>query len=106
MIATSIWVCVDYGFNAFELKVVFAILMVLMALAMVSNIHYRSFKDFELRDKIPFVGLIVAVLIIAIVYFDPPVAFLTIGSIYMLSGVIAYLLRRSDKQGQQDAQDL
>ncbi len=96
MIATSIWVCVDYGFSALELKVVFAILMILMALAMVSNIRYRSFKDFELRDKIPFVGLIVTVLIIAIVYLDPPVAFLTIGSAYMLSGVIAYLLQRGD----------
>ena len=47
MIATSIWVCVDYGFEPLELKLVFAILMGLMALAMVCNIKYRSFKDFE-----------------------------------------------------------
>lgn len=97
MIATTIWVCVDYGFDPLELKLVLAILMGLMALAMVCNIQYRSFKDFELRDKIPFVGLIIAVLIFAIVYLDPPVAFLVIGSAYMLSGVVGYLLKRSTK---------
>lgn len=95
MIVTSIWVCVDYGFSAENLSVVFATLMILMALAMVSNIRYRSFKDFEFRDKMPFVGLIVLVIVIAIVYLDPPLAFLAIGSTYMVSGVIAYLLSRS-----------
>lgn len=97
IIASSIWVCVDYGFDPLELKLVLAILMGLMALAMVCNIQYRSFKDFELRDKIPFVGLIVAVLIFALVYLDPPVAFLAFGSAYMLSGVVAYVLKRSNK---------
>lgn len=103
MIITSIWVCVDYGFDQLELKIVFAILMTLMALAMVSNIQYRSFKDLELRDKIPFVGLIVAVLIFALVYLDPPVAFLAIGSAYMFSGVIIYLLKKSNHDIDKDA---
>ena len=97
MIATSIWVCVDYNFNPFELKIILAILMSLMAMAMVCNIQYRSFKDIEFRDKIPFVGLIFAVLVFALVYLDPPVAFLLIGSSYMLSGVISYLLEKSNE---------
>jgi len=70
---------------------------------MVSNIKYRSFKDFEFRDKMPFVGLIILVLAIAFVYLDPPSAFLAIGLIYMTSGALFYLLSRfRDKKGLSD----
>ncbi|MFT6408599.1 MAG: CDP-diacylglycerol--serine O-phosphatidyltransferase [Arenicella sp.] len=92
MIATTIWVFVDADIAPSDYSVGLALLMVLMALAMVSNIKYRSFKDFEFRDKMPFVGLIVLVLIIAFVYLDPPFAFLAIGSVYMISGAVFYLL--------------
>jgi CDP-diacylglycerol--serine O-phosphatidyltransferase len=67
--------------------------MVLVALAMVSNIKYRSFKDVDFRDKMPFIGLIVLVLIIAIIYLDPPLAFLSIGTLYLTSGAAVYGLR-------------
>jgi len=58
---------------------------------MVSNVRYRSFKDFDVKDKVPFIGLIVLVLIMAAVYFDPPVAFLIIGLSYFLSGLVEYV---------------
>jgi len=76
--------------------------MMVMALAMVSNIKYRSFKDFEFRDKMPFVGLIVLVLGIAFVYLDPPSAFLAIGLIYMTSGAVLYVLGKFRNKGELD----
>lgn len=91
MVASVVWVFVDYEINPADYSVALSLLMVLMALAMVSNIKYRSFKDFEFRNKMPFVGLIILVLIIAIVYLDPPLAFLLIGSIYMVSGGFLYV---------------
>lgn len=93
MVASIIWVCIDYDFSPEGLEVVFAIVLVLLALAMVSNIKYRSFKDFEFRDKMPFVGLIVAILTISIIYLDPPLSFLLIGTIYFVSGAITYFVR-------------
>lgn len=90
MIATVVWVFVDYQINPSDYNIALSLLMVAMALAMVSNIKYRSFKDFEFRDKMPFVGLIVVVLVIAIVYLDPPLALLAIGSIYMIGGTLIY----------------
>jgi len=91
MVASVVWVFVDYKISPADYSVGLSILMVAMALAMVSNIKYRSFKDFEFRDKMPFVGLIVLVLVIAIVYLDPPLAFLIVGSIYMVSGALLYV---------------
>ena len=90
MIATVIWVCVDYKIMATDVKIGLALLMVLMALAMVSNIKYRSFKDVDFRDKMPFIGLILLVLTIAMIYMDPPLAFLLIGGTYMVSGAVFY----------------
>ena len=99
MLASIVWVLVDYQIDPSGISVLLAIVMAALALAMVSNIRYRSFKDFEFRDKIPFVGLIVLVLAIALVYMDPPMAFLLIGTVYMVSGALFYVLakfRRKD----------
>lgn len=95
MVASVVWVCSDYSeyINVKNINVLFAILMVLLALAMVSNIKYRSFKDFEFKDKMPFVGLIIVVLTMSIIYLDPPLSFLLIGTIYFVSGAITYFVR-------------
>ena len=90
MIASLVWVCIDYKIAAIEVRYGLVILMVLIALSMVSNIQYRSFKDVDFRDKMPFVGLIILVIVIAIIYLDPPLAFLSIGVIYLISGAIGY----------------
>lgn len=94
MVASVIWVCIDYGVTPDGIEIIFAILMVLLALSMVSNIKYRSFKDFDFKDKMPFVGLIVLVLAIAMIYLSPPLAFLVIGTIYTVSGAIIYVIRK------------
>lgn len=93
MLASIVWVCIDYKILASDLSYLLVLIMVLVALAMVSNIKYRSFKDVDFRDKMPFIGLIVLVLIIAVIYLDPPLAFLSIGTIYLTSGAVLYGLR-------------
>ncbi len=90
LIASLIWVCIDYKVAALDVRYGLVIVMVLVALSMVSNIQYRSFKDVDFRDKMPFVGLILLVIAIAIIYLDPPLAFLSIGVIYLVSGTIGY----------------
>ncbi|MBT8114132.1 MAG: CDP-diacylglycerol--serine O-phosphatidyltransferase [Arenicella sp.] len=90
MVASVIWVCVDYGIVPDAVAVALAVIVALVAFSMVSNIHYRSFKDVDFRDKMPFIGLIVLVLLIAIIYLDPPFAFLVIGTIYLASGSLLY----------------
>jgi len=99
MIASTVWVFVDADIDPNGYNIGLALLMMAMALAMVSNIKYRSFKDFEFRDKMPFVGLIILVLAIAFVYLDPPLAFLAIGLAYMVSGALFYVLAKlGDRQ--------
>ena len=76
VVASVIWVCVDYGVDAAHYSSgVLACIIVAVALSMVSGIRYRSFKDVDFRDKIPFIGVIALVLTFAIIYLDPPLAF-------------------------------
>lgn len=92
MIASVIWVCIDYKVDILPYQGWLALIMGLVALSMVSNIKYRSFKDVDFRDKMPFVGVIILVLVIAIIYLDPPLAFLSIGTLYISSGALYYLM--------------
>jgi len=95
IMASIVWVMVDYDFQPSGASLVMlAILMAATALSMVSNIKYRSFKDVNFRDKMPFVGLIVGVLIFALIYMDPPVAFLIFGLGYMVTGALFYVIGR------------
>lgn len=98
LLASVVWACVDYDVDPVNLIVVFAVLVTLIAFSMVSNIKYRSFKDVDFRDKMPFIGLILFVIIIAIIYLDPPLAFLAIGIIYIVSGTAAYALQLIKKR--------
>ncbi|MCL4140913.1 UNVERIFIED_CONTAM: hypothetical protein GTU68_038082 [Idotea baltica] len=93
MLASVVWVCADYNIDPTNLSVMFAVLVILLAFSMVSNVKYRSFKDVDFRDKMPFVGLILFVIVIAIIYLDPPLAFLAIGTIYIVSGTVGYMLQ-------------
>ena len=94
IIASVIWVCIDYEINPDGINVLYAIIMVFLALVMVSNIKYRSFKDFDFKDKIPFIGMIVLVLVIAMIQLSPPLSFLVIGTLYTVSGAIVYAIRK------------
>jgi len=103
IMASVVWVLVDYQISPKSINVVLAVLMVSTALAMVSNIQYRSFKDFNFRDKMPFVGLIVGVLVFALIYMDPPMAFLIVGLVYMLSGAIFYVVDKLKPKPKEDS---
>ena len=99
MLASVVWVCVDYEIVPSSVSVILAILVLMIAFSMVCNIKYRSFKDVEFRDKMPFIGLIIFVLVIAIIYLDPPLAFLSIGLLYLLSGAISHLMSKASTNG-------
>ena len=105
MIATVIWVMVDYQIRPDFFKYILGLLMLLLALAMVSNIKYRSFKDIEVREQIPFIGLTVLVIVIAIIYMDPPLAFLLIGGSYIFGGAIVYCYKKILKFKRRESAD-
>jgi CDP-diacylglycerol--serine O-phosphatidyltransferase len=69
---------------------------------MVSTVRYHSFKDLDLKGKVPFVVLLIIVLVIALIANDPPIILFAGFFIYALSGPVMTLLKlrqhRADRQ--------
>lgn len=91
--AGFVWLCVDYGVTGDSVKYLAFVITITAGLLMVSGVKYRSFKDLDLKNKVPFVTILIMVLIfISIVYQPPSVLFTAFGG-YTLIGLFVYLLR-------------
>jgi CDP-diacylglycerol--serine O-phosphatidyltransferase len=61
-------------------------------LLMVSNIRYHSFKQFDLKGRVPFITILVLVLILVLIALRPSVVLFLLAFIYSLSGPVMTLL--------------
>ncbi|MET1081340.1 MAG: CDP-diacylglycerol--serine O-phosphatidyltransferase [Pseudomonas sp.] len=97
VVAGTVWAFSDLGVKGTEMSVfivvVFAILVAAAGMLMVSNIKYYSFKDLDLKGRVPFVAILVVVLVFAVVFSDPPRILLLIFLAYAASGPVQYLLQ-------------
>jgi len=108
LLAGSIWVGDDYGWHQGALIPVAFVITVASALLMVSNIRYHSFKDLDLKGRVPFVSLLVVVMIFVLVSSDPPSVLFAVSMLYALSGPTLTLLtlrqhRQVRRQGREDS---
>ena len=71
----------------------FALLVAAAGLLMVSNFKYNSFKDLDLKGRVPFVAILAVVLGFAVVFSDPARILLLAFLAYATSGPLQYLLR-------------
>jgi CDP-diacylglycerol--serine O-phosphatidyltransferase len=86
LIAGLVWVGADYDMPGEDIALLTFPLTVLTGILMVSNIRYKSFKDLDLRGRIPFVAMLVIVLIFVFISIDPPVVLFSMALTYALSG--------------------
>ncbi len=73
-------------------------IVVILALAMVSNVPYLSFKNIGVKGRVPFVSSIIMVLAIAIVSFDPPRVLFAVFLVYLLSGPFIWMNKNSRRK--------
>ena len=93
----AVWALDEQGVAGGDLPLVLVMLFALMVAAagllMVSNIKYYSFKDLDLKGRVPFVAILVVVLIFAVVFSDPPRILLLIFLAYAVSGPVQHLMK-------------
>lgn len=92
VMAGLVWVGAGYGLEGRVIAIVALVVTVFMGLLMVSNVRYRSFKDLDLKGRVPFVALLVIVLVFVLVSIDPPQVLLGIFALYAISGPIVTLV--------------
>jgi CDP-diacylglycerol--serine O-phosphatidyltransferase len=98
-LAAMVWVWADYfqGPSDIELGIPAAIATVIFGLLMVSNVQYYNPKLIHDDKGISFVQMLGIVMLFAMVFANPPLGLLIIGTCYAASGPIRAVLRRRNE---------
>ncbi len=77
---------------------------VIIGLLMVSNIRYHSFKEFDLKNRIPFVTFLIIVPVFVLIAIEPALILFFLAMIYAISGPIyTLILLRRHRVARKDA---
>jgi len=96
IIACMVWTWTDFGLGvpSTAAAVSMAFVVVGVGLLMVSDFIYFSPKVLELKGRVPFITLVAAVLVFAILFLDPPRVLLLVALLYAASGPTQHIWRR------------
>ncbi|MCB2263677.1 MAG: CDP-diacylglycerol--serine O-phosphatidyltransferase [Candidatus Thiosymbion ectosymbiont of Robbea hypermnestra] len=93
IVAAGVWIGADHAIDGADVSWLAAFITTGTGLLMVSNFRFHSFKEIDLRGRVPFIFAVAIMLGYAVVLLHPPVV-LFIGFIgYAVSGPIVTLLR-------------
>lgn len=110
VVAATVWSVNSFsenGLTGSELPLIavilFGLVVGLAGLLMVSNIKYYSFKDLDLKGRVPFVVILVVVLAFAVIFSDAPKMLLLIFMAYAVSGPVQFVLQLRQKTNDEKA---
>ncbi len=93
VLMASVWVGISHEVDPSGIGWAAVILTPLVGLLMVSNFRYSSFKEADLRGRVPFVVAVVMMLGFAILFIHPPLVLFLLSLGYALSGPVLTLVR-------------
>ena len=105
-----VWVGHDYDVVGTTLAWLTCFVTIIIGVLMVSNVRFYSFKELDLKGKVPFVAMLVVILVFVLVSIDPPQVLFGTFVLYALSGPVTtvWLLlrrRRQVKAGEHPPED-
>lgn len=102
LVISAVWVGIDNP-DLFIVtdrlwQVIYAVVIVIAGLLMISNVKYFSFKQLD-RQRVPFAVMLPVVLILGAVIYNIPIGILIVALIYALSGIVTTLNSRNSQAG-------
>jgi CDP-diacylglycerol--serine O-phosphatidyltransferase len=91
VIAGAVWLGSDYNVQGTMIAIPVAIMTIMIAALMVSTIRYYSFKQFDLKGRVPFIVILIPIVIITAIALDPPPMLFAIFIVYAFCGPILTL---------------
>ncbi len=92
--AATMLACVAFAFPARPperwLSGLIGALVVVVAILMISRLRYRSFKDFDLRNRRSYTWVLLLAAIFVAIFTHPKGALLALSAVYLVSGPVAY----------------
>lgn len=100
LVAGTVWVFTDLEVSGKNVYVPYlsALMTASAAFLMVSNFKYNSFKDLNVRERIPQVGVLVMAVLLAVFWNYPSKMLLGLAFVYAVSGPLNTLLKWRKKQ--------
>lgn len=92
VVAGIVWAGFDVSMSG-RPSFIAGVVTALMGLLMVSNVKYSSFKELDLRGRVPFVMILAVVLFFGVVSMDPPRILLLMFGAYASSGLAMWIYR-------------
>jgi CDP-diacylglycerol--serine O-phosphatidyltransferase len=89
-----IWVMEELAITGNEVKVYAFVMTIVAGALMVSNVTYFSFKQIDMRHKVPFMVLLAIVVVFMLITIEPGKVLFGMALLYTISGPIIYLLRK------------
>lgn len=86
VVAGMVWIGTDFAIPGKRISELAAMVVIAVALLMVSNMRYHSFKEIDFKKNVPFVSVLLVVLIFALIALDPPKVLFSTFFIFALSG--------------------
>ena len=111
LLAGIIWLAQSYGLDGgVTMTLITFPLTVLAGILMVSNIRFYSFKDFDMRGKIPFIAVIPVMLVFVFIASEPPLILFGLALIYAIHGPVLTLVfiqkRRAERKRAMQAEEV
>ena len=100
-----VWFGSSYGLvDGTTIGVICFFVTVIIGLLMVSNIRYHSFKEFDLKNRIPFVTFLIIVPVFVLIAIEPALILFLLAIIYAISGpIFTLILLRRHRMARKDA---
>jgi CDP-diacylglycerol--serine O-phosphatidyltransferase len=93
-LVTTVWFFVDQGVSGETVRWLMWFETVALGLLMFSRVRYFSFKTWPSGDRIPIGFLMLVVLVFVLLAIDPPSVMMTLGLVYVTSGLVITILGR------------
>lgn len=93
VVAGFVWIGTDNQLDGASLVWLTWFITVFSGLLMVSKFRYRSFKDLDLKGKVPFMKILIIVILFALISINPPQVLFLCFLIYAISGPVMTLIQ-------------
>ena len=94
----AVWVCETYGIEGQDVTYAALILTAVSGGLMVSRFSYYSFKDLDLRQKVPFIAVLAVMLVFVLLSMETSTVLFFAFFLYMLSGPLVSFFRWNRKR--------
>ena len=92
LLSSWVWICHQYHLSLMILPFITMLLAIMIALLMVSNIRYQSFKQIDLKGKVSFLTVLMIVIVFIAIALNPATVLFLLSLAYAISGPVQTLI--------------